>query len=105
MHPRVGQGRTGRTLINRALLTIGCMIKGMPFISERLSSLRQEITTLRNLNARYSEKSEHSPMDQSALELRTNRLLEIKQELSKILDRPGDSTVWWEKFRGPGRVS
>ena len=39
-------------------------------------------------------------MDQSALELRTNRLLEIKQELSKILNRPGDSTVWWEKFRG-----
>lgn len=72
----------------------------MPYLPEHLSSLRQEITQLRDLNARYSEKSEHSPMDQSALELRTNRLLEIKQELSKILNRPGDSTVWWEKFRG-----
>jgi hypothetical protein len=73
----------------------------MPYMPERLSSLRQEITQLRNLNARYSEKREHSPMDQSALELRTNRLLEIKQELSKLLDHPDDSTVWWEKFRSP----
>jgi hypothetical protein len=82
---------------------ITCMMKEMPYISEHLSSLRQEITTLRDLNARYSEKSEHSPTDQSALELRTNRLREIKKELSKILDRPGDSAVWWEKFRGSGR--
>ena len=81
------------------------MIEMMPYISERLSSLRQEITTLRDLNARYSEKSDHSAMDQSALELRTNRLLEIKQELSKILDRPGDPGVWWEKFRGPNRAA
>lgn len=81
------------------------MIKRMPYISERLSSLRQEITNLRNLNARYSERSEHSPMDQSALELRANRLLEIKQELAKILDRPDDSPVWWEKFRRPDRAA
>jgi len=73
----------------------------MPYIMEHISRLRQEVTTLRNMNARYSEKSEHSPMDQSALELRTTRLLQIKQELSKILDRPGDSTVWWEKLRHP----
>jgi hypothetical protein len=73
----------------------------MAYMSERLSSLRQEITYLRNLNTRYSEKSEHSPMDRWALELRANRLSEIKQELSKILDRPDDSTVWWEKLRNP----
>lgn len=77
----------------------------MPYISEHLSSLRQEITNLRNLNARYSERIEHSPMDQSALELRANRLLEIKQELAKILDRPDDSPVWWEKFRRPDRAA
>jgi len=76
----------------------------MSYISEHLSSLRQEIITLRNMNARCSEKSERGPMDQSALELRTNRLLEIKQELSKILDRPHDSAVWWEKFRSPRRA-
>jgi hypothetical protein len=73
----------------------------MPYIMEHISRLRQEVTTLRNMNARYSEKSEHNSMDQSALELRTTRLLEIKQELSKILDRPGDATVWWEKLRRP----
>jgi hypothetical protein len=73
----------------------------MPYMSEHLSSLRREITQLRNLNARYSEKSEHSSMDQSALELRTNRLLEIKHELLKILDHPADATVWWDKPRSP----
>jgi hypothetical protein len=44
-------------------------------------------------------------MDESALELRTNRLLEIKQELSKILDRPSDSAVWWEKLRTRDRAA
>jgi hypothetical protein len=83
-------------------LTFQCMIKTMPYISEHLTSLRQEITNLRDLNARYSEKSEHSAIDQSALETRTHRLLEIKRELSKILERPGDSPVWWDKSRGPG---
>ncbi len=75
------------------------MIKEMAYISEHLFSLRQEITSLRNLNARYSEQSEHSTMDQSALEVRANRLLEIKQELSKILAHPNDCGVWWEKSR------
>jgi len=75
----------------------------MPDLTEHLSSLRHEITDLRNLNARYAEKSAHSAMDRSALEVRTTRLLEIKQELSKILDRPDDSAVWWERFRGRGR--
>jgi len=77
----------------------------MPYILEHISRLRQEVTTLRNMNARYSEKSEHSPMDQSALEVRTTRLLEIKQELSKILDRPGDSAEWWEKLRRPSHLA
>ena len=60
----------------------------MPYISEHLSSLRQEIADLRDLNARLSEKSGHNAVDQTALELRTNRLREIKQELSKILQPP-----------------
>jgi hypothetical protein len=75
------------------------MIKEMAYIKEHLTSLRQEITSLRNLNTRYSEQSEHSTMDQSALEVRTNRLLEIKQELSQIMANPGDSRVWWDKVR------
>lgn len=76
------------------------MIKEMTYISEHPSSLRQEITDLRNMNARYSGKSEHGPLDQSALEMRTNRLLQIKKELANMLDRPKDPKVWWEKLRG-----
>jgi hypothetical protein len=75
------------------------MMEGMTYTSEHLSSLRQEITDLRNMNARYSNKSEHGPLDQSALETRTNRLLQIKQELSDMRDRPSDPKVWWEKLR------
>ena len=77
------------------------MIREMTYISEHLSSLRQEITDLKNMNARYSAKSEHGPLDQSALETRTNRLLQIKQELSDMRDRPTDPKVWWEKLRKP----
>jgi hypothetical protein len=84
-----------------AIHQIGRMIKEMPYISERLSSLRQEIADLRNLNARFSEKGGHNALDQTALELRTNRLREIKQELSKILNRPDDPKVWWERSRRP----
>ena len=75
------------------------MIGEMPYITEHLSSLRQEIADLRNLNARISEKGAHSAVDQTALELRTTRLREIKQELSKILNRPEDPKVWWERSR------
>ncbi len=82
-----------------AVHQIGRMIKEMPYISEHLSSLRQEIADLRNLNARFAEKGEHTAVDQTALELRTNRLREIKQELSKILNRPEDPKVWWERSR------
>jgi hypothetical protein len=71
----------------------------MPYISEHLSSLRQEIADLRNLNARASEKGDHSALDQTALQLRANRLREIKQELSKMLDHPDDPTVWWQRSR------
>ncbi len=74
-------------------------MKRMAYISEHLTSLRQEITDLRNLNARLSEKGNHSEADQTALELRTNRLREIKQELSKMLNRPEDPKVWWERSR------
>lgn len=80
-------------------------MKEMTYISEHLSNLRQEITDLRNMNARYSSKSEHGPLDQSALETRTNRLRQIKQELSNMLDRPTDPKVWWEKLRKPTSIA
>ena len=71
----------------------------MAYISEHLTSLRQEITDLRNLNARFTEKGDHTAIDQTALELRTNRLREIKHELSQMLNRPDDPKVWWERSR------
>jgi hypothetical protein len=73
----------------------------MSHISEHLSSLRQEVTRLRTINARYSEQTDHTPTEQSAFELRTGRLLEIKQELSKMLNHRHDPTIWWDKSRKP----
>jgi hypothetical protein len=75
------------------------MIKEMPYISEHLISLRQEIADLKNLNAKFTEKGDHTAVDQTALELRTNRLREIKRELSQMLNRPDDPKVWWERSR------
>jgi hypothetical protein len=75
------------------------MIEWMPYISEHLTSLRQEIADLRSLNTRFAEKGGHTDVDHTAHELRTNRLREIKQELSKMLNRPEDPKVWWERSR------
>src|ERR1700722_6892311 len=87
--------RTNKPAIRR----IQRMMGEMPYITEHLSSLRQEIADLRNLNARFTEKGDHSALDQTALELRTNRLREIKRELSQMLNRPDDPKVWWERAR------
>jgi hypothetical protein len=76
----------------------------MPCFSEHLTSLRQEIIDLRKLNMQCSEKSDPNMEDQSALELRTNRLREIKQELSKMLNHPTDPKIWWDGRPGPSQV-
>ena len=73
------------------------MIKQMTYLADHLSSLRQEIAHLQNMNTHYANKTEHSPLDDSALELRTVRLLQIKKELAIMLIRPNDRKVWWEK--------
>jgi hypothetical protein len=75
------------------------MIKEMPLISEHLTSLRQEIADLRNQNAQLSARGGHTPADQTTLELRSNRLREIKQELAQMLNRPADPKAWWERTR------
>ena len=80
-------------------------IKSMPYILEHLSSLRQEITDLRNMNARFTGKGTDSQIDQSAVEMRANRLVEIKKELSQMLNRPEDPAVWWEKGGRRNRVA
>jgi hypothetical protein len=76
----------------------------MPYLSEHLSSLRQEITDLSNMNVLYAKRGEHSPVERTASDVRGSRLLQIKQELSKMRNRPDDSAVWWGKSRGPDSV-
>ena len=77
----------------------------MPYIVEHLSKLRQEITDLRNMNARYTGKGSDTQIDQSVVEMRANRLAEIKKELSQMLNRPEDPKVWWEKGQRASRVA
>jgi hypothetical protein len=66
----------------------------MPLSMTYLSSLRQEIADLKMLNANVPTKQKRSPLDRSALEARASRLLEIKQELGKLMSKP-DNPVWW----------
>lgn len=70
------------------------MLKGMPLTLQYLSSLRQEIADLRSLNSSVPAKQKRSSLDRSALEARATRLLEIKQELGKLMSKP-DTAVWW----------
>ena len=81
------------------------MIRDMPYILEHLTSLRQEITDLRNMNARTAARTADNQIDQSAVEMRANRLAEIKKELSQMLNRPEDPQVWWEKGGRRSRVA
>jgi hypothetical protein len=77
----------------------------MPYILEHLTSLRQEITDLRKMNAQSAARTTDSQIDQSAVEMRANRLVEIKKELSQMLNRPEDPRVWWEKGGRRNRVA
>jgi hypothetical protein len=56
-------------------------------ISERLASMRQEMSDLKVINARYWMKGQHTALDRSAHALRQGRLLGIKQELSDMMKR------------------
>jgi GTP1/Obg family GTP-binding protein len=55
--------------------------------SERLASMRQAISDIRAINARYWIKGQHTALDKSAHALREGRLLGIRQELSDMLKR------------------
>ena len=56
-------------------------------ISERLASMRQTISDIRVINARYWVKSQHTALDKSAHALREGKLLGIRQELSDMMKR------------------
>jgi hypothetical protein len=57
------------------------------YISERLGSMRQEISDLRVTTARYWSKDQHTTLEKSAFALRKGRLLEIKREVSDMMKR------------------
>jgi hypothetical protein len=57
------------------------------YISERLSSMRQEMSDLRVTTARYWSKNQHTALDKSAHALGQGRLLQIKRELSDMMKR------------------
>ena len=77
------------------------MMQNVTYLADHLSSLRQEIAILQNMNTHYANKTEHSPLDESASQLRTVRLLQIKKELANMLLRPNNSKVWWERLPKP----
>jgi hypothetical protein len=49
------------------------------------------------MNVLYAQQSVHSAVEQVASDVRAGRLLQIKQELSKMRDCPPESKVWWDK--------
>jgi hypothetical protein len=57
------------------------------YISERLASLKQELSDLRVINARYCCRNEHTALQKSARALHQERLLHIKRELSDLMQR------------------
>jgi len=77
----------------------------MDYLYSHLASLRQEITDLRNMNVLYAQRSVHSVVEQTASDVRASRLLQIKQELSKMRDCPPELMVWWDNVRMPKRAA
>lgn len=71
----------------------------MDYFSAHLASLREEITDLRNMNALYLQQIVHSPVEQAASDVRANRLVQIKRELSNMRDCPPEPRIWWDKVR------
>jgi hypothetical protein len=53
-------------------------------VSERLASLKQELSDLKVINARYWNRREHTALDKSARALNQQRLVQIKRELSGL---------------------
>ena len=56
-------------------------------ISERLSSLKNEMSDLRVKNALSCNRKGYSTLEKSASALRHRRLVEIKQELADLMKR------------------
>ena len=57
------------------------------YISERLASLKRELSDLRVSNVRYWNRREHTSLQKSGRALNQGRLLQIKRELSDLMKR------------------
>jgi hypothetical protein len=57
------------------------------YISERLASLKQELSDLKVSNVRYWNRREHTPLQKSGRALNQERLLHVKRELSDLMKR------------------
>ena len=57
------------------------------YVSERLTSLKQEMRDLQDFNGRHRIRDKHTALDNSARASRQERLLQIKRELSDMLKR------------------
>ena len=57
------------------------------YISERLASLKLELSDLTVANARYWSHKEHPALDKKASALRQQRLIQIKLELADMRKR------------------
>ena len=73
----------------------------MDYFSSHLTSLRQEISHLRDLNVLYLQQGAHNSVEQTLSDVRSSRLLQIKRELSDMRNCPPDPKVWWDKIRKP----
>ena len=77
---------------NPAASRIWGKIESMPYILEHLSSLRQEITDLRNMNARLRARGVgDGQIDQSAVEMRANRLARDQERVIADAESAGRS--------------
>src|SRR6266480_7676381 len=71
----------------RACETKDC-IMNYTDISERISTLMQEIRDIREMNARYWELNVQTQAEHAAHATREIRLLQIKEELSRMMKMP-----------------
>jgi hypothetical protein len=64
-----------------------CGMMDANYVSEHLSSLKNEMSDLKVSNARYWNRTDHTALEKSASALRRDRLVEIKVELADMMKR------------------
>ena len=71
-------------------------------ISERISTLMQEIREIREMNARYWNLNVQTPAERADHAAREIHLLQIKEELSRMMKMPQQkATMRWQLGEKP----